>query len=54
MLSNVAKFIRSLRAPSTEELEQHYLANARDRIDLEYRQREIESGKFRRTFPVYY
>ncbi|MBT9247072.1 DUF3563 family protein [Gemmobacter fulvus] len=54
MLSTVTKIIRALRIPTAEELEQSYLSSARDRIDLEHRQREIDSGKFRRHYSAYY
>lgn len=54
MLDTVTKFIRALRIPTTEELESRYLNEASSRYDLEQREREVESGRFRRrTLAVY-
>ncbi|TKT43424.1 DUF3563 family protein [Rhizobium sp. LC145] len=47
MLKSVRKFARALRAPTTEDREIAYLNGAVDRIDLEYRQRQIDRGLFR-------
>ncbi|CAI9400896.1 hypothetical protein ANOBCDAF_00581 [Pleomorphomonas sp. T1.2MG-36] len=48
MFGPLKKVARALRVPSTEEREMHYLSAAGDRIELEYRQREIDRGLFRR------
>ncbi|OLP55977.1 DUF3563 domain-containing protein [Rhizobium rhizosphaerae] len=50
MFNHLKKISRALRAPSIEEREAQYLGGAVDRIDLEYRQRQIDRGLFRRTF----
>ena len=54
MMNKMSRFLRSFRIPSTEELEMAYLEGARDRYGLEYRQHEIDAGKFRRNFAYYY
>jgi len=48
MFGPLKKVARALRVPSTEEREMQYLSAAGDRIELEYRQREIDRGLFRR------
>ncbi len=50
MFGPVKKFARALRAPSIEERELAYLNGAADRVDLEYRQRQIDRGMFRSPF----
>lgn len=50
MFGPVRKFARSLRGPTIEERELAYLNGSADRVDLEYRQRQIDRGMFRRTF----
>jgi hypothetical protein len=50
MFGPVKKFARALRAPSIEERELAYLNGASDRVDLEYRQRQIDRGMFRSPF----
>jgi hypothetical protein len=50
MFGPVKKFARALRGPSIEERELDYLNGSADRVDLEYRQRQIDRGMFRRTF----
>ncbi|MFN7104316.1 MAG: DUF3563 family protein [Pseudorhizobium sp.] len=50
MFGPVRKFARALRGPTTEERELAYLNGSADRVDLEYRQRQIDRGMFRRTF----
>jgi len=42
------KLARALLAPSAEERETAYLNGSHDRFDLEYRQRQIDRGLFRR------
>ena len=48
MFTPIRKFARSFRVPSVAEREMMYLNGARDLVDLEYRQREIDRGLFRR------
>ena len=48
MFGPLKKVVRALHAPTPEEREQHYLNTAGDRVELEYRQREIDRGLFRR------
>jgi hypothetical protein len=47
MFGYVSRIASKLRAPSTEEREMAYLNGSVDRVDLEYRQRQIERGMFR-------
>ena len=47
MLGYVSKLRSKLRAPSVEEREIAYLNQSVDRVDLEYRQRQIDRGMFR-------
>lgn len=47
MFGYVSKIARTLRAPSIEEREMDYLNQSVDRVDLEYRQRQIDRGLFR-------
>lgn len=46
MLADFKSFIRSLKPLSRRERENAYLSGAFDRIDLEFRQREIDRGLF--------
>ncbi len=50
MLKQFKNFHRALRIPSSEERETAYLNGAIDRIDLEYRQRQIDRGLFRKNY----
>ena len=50
MLKQIKNFTRALRIPNTEEREMAYLNGAIDRIDLEYRHRQIDRGLFRRSY----
>ena len=50
MLKQFKNFTRALRIPSSEERETAYLNGAIDRIDLEYRQRQIDRGLFRKYY----
>lgn len=47
MFEPIRKFARAMRAPSRAEREMAYLNDARDRVDLEFRQRQIDNGLFR-------
>lgn len=48
MFTPIRKIARALRVPTAAEREMNYLNGARDLVDLEYRQREIDRGMFRR------
>lgn len=50
MFNQLKKITRALRVPSLEERETAYLNNSVDRVDLEYRQRQIDRGLFRRQY----
>lgn len=47
MFGYVSKIAGKLRAPTTEQREMAYLNQSVDRVDLEYRQRQIDRGLFR-------
>lgn len=49
MFSQLKKAARALRGSSITDIETAYLNEAGDRIDLEYRQRDIDRGLFRRN-----
>lgn len=48
MFAKIADLLRALRGPSLRERELAYLNAARDRYDLEYRERQIDRGLFRK------
>ncbi|MEZ5755045.1 MAG: DUF3563 domain-containing protein [Paracoccaceae bacterium] len=48
MFDRVKSFIRSFHIPTSAELERDYLNGAANRVDLEFRQRQIDRGMFRR------
>lgn len=48
MFEPIRKLARAMRAPSRAEREMAYLNGALDRVDLEYRQRQIDNGLFLR------
>ena len=50
MFKQFKSFARALRIPSIDERETAYLNGSSDRIDLEYRQRQIDRGLFRRNY----
>jgi hypothetical protein len=50
MFNQLKKITRALRVPSVEEREMNYLNGSLDRIDLEYRQRQVDRGLFRKSF----
>ncbi|MFC6444411.1 DUF3563 family protein [Shinella zoogloeoides] len=50
MLKQIKNFARALRVPNADEREIAYLNGAIDRIDLEYRQRQVDRGLFRKSF----
>lgn len=50
MFKQLKKFTSALRTPSVEDRELSYLNGSVDRIDLEYRQRQVDRGLFRRGF----
>jgi hypothetical protein len=47
MFGYVSRIASKLRGPSIEEREMSYLNGSADRVDLEYRQRQIDRGMFR-------
>jgi len=49
MFEQVKKFVRAFHIPSVEELEREYLNGAANRVDLEFRQRQVDRGMFRRA-----
>jgi hypothetical protein len=48
MFEQVKKFVRAFHIPSVEELEREYLNGAANRVDLGFRQRQVDRGMFRR------
>ena len=48
MFAKLAEVLRSLRGPTERERELAYLSAAHDRYDLEYRERQIDRGLFRK------
>jgi hypothetical protein len=50
MFGSVRKMARALRGPTIEERELAYLNDSIDRVELEYRQRQVERGLFRKSF----
>jgi hypothetical protein len=48
MLKSLRKLATALRTNSTEDREMAYLNGSVDRFDLEYRQRQVDRGLFRR------
>lgn len=48
MFGSLKKIARNFRIPSVAEREVAYLNGSHDRLDLEYRQRQIDRGMFRR------
>lgn len=50
MFKQLKKITNALRVPSVEDRELNYLNGSLDRIDLEYRQRQIDRGLFRNSF----
>jgi len=49
MFDSVRKFARTFRVPTIQDRELAYLNEANDRIDLEYRMRQIDRGMFRKS-----
>ena len=47
MFGYVSKIANKLRAPTIEAREIAYLNQSVDRVDLEYRQRQVDRGMFR-------
>jgi hypothetical protein len=48
MFGYVSIIASKLRGPSIEDREMAYLNASADRVDLEYRQRQIDRGMFRK------
>jgi hypothetical protein len=49
MFDSVRKFARAFRVPTIQDREIAYLNESRDRIDLEFRMRQIDRGMFRKS-----
>lgn len=49
MLQQLKSILGTLRVPSRQERELRYLNGSHDRYDLEYRQRQIDAGLFRKV-----
>jgi hypothetical protein len=49
MFDSVRKFARAFRVPSTQDREVAYLNESKDRIDLEFRMRQVDRGMFRQS-----
>ncbi|GGD81647.1 MULTISPECIES: DUF3563 family protein [Rhizobium] len=47
MFDPIRKIARAFRAQTTQEREMAYLNGSLDRIDLEFRQRQVDRGLFR-------
>jgi hypothetical protein len=50
MFAQVKEFFRAFHIPTCEELERDYLNGAISRADLEFRQRQVDSGLFRQRY----
>jgi hypothetical protein len=50
MFKQLKKITSALRPQSVEDREIRYLNGSLDRIDLEYRQRQIDRGLFRKDY----
>ena len=50
MLKFLEPLLRVFRLPSIDEAERDYLNGAYDRVNLEYRQRQVDHGLFRHAF----
>lgn len=53
MLNQVKNLIRAFHIPSREERERAYLEGSSNAVDLEFRQREIDAGRFREGASYY-
>lgn len=51
MFDFIRALIRGFHRPSVAELEREYLNGAANRVDLEFRERQIDRGMFR-TFRI--
>jgi hypothetical protein len=49
MFDSVRKIARAFRVPTIHDREIAYLNESRDRIDLEYRMRQVDRGMFRKS-----
>ncbi|MDR6757295.1 hypothetical protein J2Y48_002591 [Mycoplana sp. BE70] len=50
MLKQIKNFTRALRLPTRTDREAAYLNGSVDRLDLEYRQRQVDRGLFRKYY----
>lgn len=49
MFKTVRNFARAFRVPTAHDRELAYLNESKDRVDLEYRMRQIDRGMFRKS-----
>jgi hypothetical protein len=47
MFDTIRTFFRGFHVPTRAELERDYLNGAANRVDLEFRQRQVDRGLFR-------
>lgn len=52
MLKLLEPLIRVFRLPSIDDAERDYLNGSYDRVNLEYRQRQIDQGLFRPAYKM--
>jgi hypothetical protein len=52
MLRFLEPLLRMFRLPSIDEAERDYLNGAYDRVNLEYRQRQVDHGLFRHAIKM--
>lgn len=50
MFEPIRRLARSMRRPTVAEREMAYINGSQDAIDLEFRQRQVDRGMFRRGF----
>jgi hypothetical protein len=49
MFESVRRIARAFRVPTIHDREMAYLNDAKDRVDLEFRMRQIDRGMFRNS-----
>ena len=52
MLKLLEPLLRAFRLPSIDDAERDYLNGAYDRVNLEYRQRQVDHGMFRHAYKM--
>lgn len=50
MLHQLKRLYEAIRVPTVQERELRYLNGSRDLYDLEYRERQIDAGMFRKAY----